>query len=118
MGIIDFSKLYELDYNLKNLFAVKQYWKEKSYFKMSNPRKTSCLLLFCGCSAKYKFDADELLVPRHSVVYIPEGTVYESLFFDCDNLVPATILKVSTSSTTGVPALITNELNTKSTSVW
>lgn len=92
MEIIDFSKLYELDFNLKNLFAVKQYWKEKSYFKMSNPRKTSCLLLFCGCSAKYKFDADELLVPRHSVVYIPEGTVYESLFFDCDNLVPATIL--------------------------
>ena len=31
MEIIDFSKLYELDYNLKNLFAVKQYWKENSY---------------------------------------------------------------------------------------
>ena len=92
MEIIDFSKLYELDFNLKNLFAVKQYWKEKSYFKMSNPRKTSCLLLLCGCSAKYKFDAGELLVPRHSVVYIPEGAVYESLFFDCDNSVPATIL--------------------------
>lgn len=92
MEIIDFSKLYELDFNLKNLFAVKQYWKEKSYFKMSNPRKTSCLLLLCGCSAKYKFDDGELMVPRHSVIYIPEGAVYESRFFDCDNLVPATIL--------------------------
>ncbi|MBQ6885675.1 MAG: helix-turn-helix transcriptional regulator [Clostridia bacterium] len=92
MEIIDFSKLYELDFNLKNLFAVKQYWKEKSYFKMSNPRKTSCLLLLCGCSAKYKFAAGELMVPRHSVIYIPEGAVYESHFFDCENSVPATIL--------------------------
>lgn len=117
MKTIDFSKLYELDYNLKSLFAVKQYWKEKSHFKMSNPRKTSCLLFFSGCSAKYKFDDDELIVPRHSVIYIPEGAVYESSFFDCDNSKPSTVLiefslylpDGSSFCAANVPTLLKNE---------
>lgn len=92
MQKIEFSKLYELDFNLKNLFAVKQYWKESTYFRMNNPRKTSCLLLFLGCSASYCFESVELFVPRGSVIYIPEGAVYESRFFDCDKSLPATIL--------------------------
>ena len=92
MQKIDFSKLYELDYNLKSLFAVRQYWKENSYFKMTSRRKTSCLLWFSGCSAIYKFEGYELFVPCGSVIYIPEGSVYESRFFDCDKSLPATIL--------------------------
>lgn len=92
MQKIEFSKLYELDFNLKNIFAVRQYWKEKASFKMSAPRKTSCLLLFSGCSAIYKFNNKELFVPCGSVVYIPEGAVYETLFFDCNKNTVATIL--------------------------
>lgn len=50
------------------------------------------LLLFCGCSAFYKFDERELVVPCGSIIYIPEGAVYETKFYDCDKLLPATIL--------------------------
>lgn len=92
MEIIEFSKLYELDYNLSNLFAVRQIWKENSNFKMTMPRKTSCLLWLCGCSAVYKFDNRELCVDRGSVIYIPKDAVYETYFFDCEVLLPSTIL--------------------------
>ncbi len=92
MKKIEFSKLYELDYNLSNLFSVRQFWKENTTFKMNNPRKTSCLLYFCGCSAYYKFVGGQLRVERGSVIYIPEGAVYETNFFDCDEHSPSTIL--------------------------
>ena len=84
--------MYDLDYNLRNLFSVRQFWKENTNFKMNSPRKSSCLLLLCGCSAIYKFDSLSLTVPRGSVLYIPEGAVYETKFFDCDTTLPATIL--------------------------
>ena len=92
MRKIEFSKLYDLDYNLTDLFAVRQFWKENANFKMTAPRKTSCLLFLCGCSANYKFNNTQLFVPRGSVIYIPKGSVYETKFSDCDNSLPATIL--------------------------
>ncbi len=92
MQKLEFSKLYDLDYNLRSLFAMRQYWKENSCFKMVNPRKTSCLLWLCGCAAKYCFYNNELYAPRGSVVYIPEGAIYETMFLDCDKRMPSTIL--------------------------
>ncbi len=92
MKKIEFSKLYELDYNLNDLFAVRQVWRENVSFKMMQPRKTSCLLYFCGCSAKYIFDDKELWVECGSVIYIPKGAVYETRFFDCDESSISTIL--------------------------
>lgn len=92
MEKIDFSRLYEFDYNLSNLFAIRQFWNENSVFKMTSPRRTSCLLCFSGCSAIYKFGSEELSVPRGSVLYIPEGATYETRFFCCDDALPATIL--------------------------
>ena len=92
MKKIEFLKLYDLDYNLSNLFAVRQYWKENASFKMVTPRKTSCLLYFCGCSANYRFGNDMFTVGRGSVMYIPEGAVYETHFLDCEDCVPSTIL--------------------------
>lgn len=89
----EFSKLYELDYNLSDLFAMQQFWKENATFKMSMPRRTSCLLYFSGCSAVYKYNGgEELSVTRDSVLYIPEDAVYDTRFFDCDADIPATIL--------------------------
>lgn len=93
MKKIGFSKLYELDYDLSELFAVQQFWKEGTTFRMINPRRTSCLLYFCGCSATYKLTNNRLVhVARGSILYIPEGSVYETKFFDCDGTLPSTIL--------------------------
>lgn len=50
-------------------------------------------MFFSGCSAIYKFNGGkEFTVSRGSVLYIPEGSVYETKFFDCSNTLPATIL--------------------------
>lgn len=93
MKKIDFLKLYELDYNLSNIFAVNQFWKENTNFKMTAPRRTSALLYFCGCSAKYSFnDQEELTVPKGTIIYIPEGSVYTTTFLECDTEIPSTIL--------------------------
>ena len=92
MKKMDFLELYELDFNIKEIFALRQYWKENSCFKMNNPRKTSCFVWFCGCSANYKFVGGQLEVPCGSILYIPEGAVYESRFFNCENTLPSTIL--------------------------
>ncbi len=78
---------------MSDIFAIHQFWKDNSNFKMTTPRRTSCVLYFLGCSAIYKFNEDEeLTVPRGSVLYIPEGAIYETKFFNSDNTLPATIL--------------------------
>ena len=92
MEKIEFLKLYELDYNLSDIFAINQYWKENTNFKMTTPRRTSGLVYFCGCSAIYGFNNTELKVPRGSLVYIPEGSVYKTNFFEVDDSIPSTIL--------------------------
>ena len=83
MKTIPFYELYETDYNISSLFAMRQNWKENSVFKMVSPRPTSCFLYFGGCSAEYTLpDGRVLGVENGSVVYIPEGAVYEIRFFD------------------------------------
>lgn len=83
MKTIPFYELYETDYNISSLFAMRQKWKENSVFKMAKPRPTSCFLYFCGCSAEYTLPDGRILeVEKGSVVYIPEGAVYETRFFD------------------------------------
>ena len=93
MKKIDFLNLYELDYNLSNIFAMQQFWRDNITFKMNVPRRTSCLLYFCGGYGKYKINNGvELSVPMGSVLYIPEGCTYETKFFRRVNDVPTTIL--------------------------
>ena len=83
MKIIPFYELFETDYNISNLFAMRQKWKENSIFRMIKPRPTSCFLYFCGCSAEYTLPDGRIInAEKGSVVYIPEGTVYETRFFD------------------------------------
>ncbi len=83
MKIIPFYELYETDYHISSLFSMRQKWKENSSFKMAKPRPTSCFLYFCGCSAEYTLPDGRILVAeKGSVVYIPEGAIYETRFFD------------------------------------
>ncbi|MBR5472553.1 MAG: helix-turn-helix transcriptional regulator [Clostridia bacterium] len=93
MQKIELMNLYEMDYNLGNVFAMQQFWRENTNFKMNVPRKTSCLLYFCGGYAKYVFgNGEKLSVPNGSVLYIPEGCTYKTNFFKYDNNLPTTIL--------------------------
>jgi len=88
----NFFSLYTLDYNLGSVFSMRQRWEQKGYFNMNTPRSTSCLLYFCGCSGEYREKSGRLSVPRGSVVYIPEGSVYKTRFMDFDDSGISTIL--------------------------
>lgn len=89
-----FSDIYSVDYNVKNIFVMDQFWNNNQQFSMNNPRPTNALLLFVGCSAKY-FDyktRSSITIPKGSLFYIPEGATYSWTFFDCEPQTVSTIL--------------------------
>lgn len=92
MKIENISNLYEIDYNINNLFARRQYWQTNGWFNMEKPRETGCLLSFCGCSAEYFFKNTKLYVPKGSIIYIPSGAMYKSHFSECEENCVSTIL--------------------------
>jgi len=84
------AELYDADYNITNIFAMKQYWKEHTLFKMTAPRPTACLLFFCGCDGLYNQNGKHFTVKKNSVIYIPRGSTYDTRFLNCHGC--ATIL--------------------------
>ena len=76
-----FSSLFSLDYEISDIVAMHQKWKEGDTFEMSYPRKTSAFLYLNGCSAKYICKNGESFVAKQgSIVYIPYGSVYRTIF--------------------------------------
>lgn len=93
MKQILFFELYAVDYDLCDLFAMRQHWKEGAVFRMEHPRSTNCLLYFSGCCGEYtENDGRRTFIPQGSVVYIPEGATYAWRFFDCSPETCATVL--------------------------
>lgn len=94
MKLSAFCELYSAEYNIKNIFAMDQYWNEKQQFNMNNARPTDALLLFSGCGA-YFFDnktKSGITIPKGSIFYIPSGSTYSWTFLDCDPQKVSTIL--------------------------
>lgn len=85
MKTIDFGTLYHTDYQLANLFAMRQKWPDRYVFRMEKPRSTNALLWLNGCSAIYRCDGRDTVqqVPQGAIVYIPCGAVYETEFLSC-----------------------------------
>ncbi len=54
---ISLSRLYAMDYQLKQLFAMHQHWKDGAVFPMHLPRKTSALLYFIDSKGLYTLPA-------------------------------------------------------------
>ena len=92
MQTVDFFSLYTLNYNLDCVFAMRQNWKQKGFYNKNHPRSTGCLLYFVGCAGEYRENRRSFTVPKGSVVYIPEGSVYKTRFFDFDGGEVDTIL--------------------------
>lgn len=80
MNIVAFDKLYHTDYNLKNIFAMAQPWKNGDVFKHTVPRPTSAFLYLKNCSAEYEFDGRTIEANKGDVVYIPKDSVYSTYF--------------------------------------
>ncbi|MDO5478461.1 MAG: AraC family transcriptional regulator [Clostridia bacterium] len=82
MKVVSFDKLYHTDYNLKNIFSMCQYWKDKDVFRHINPRPTSAFLYLKNCGVEYTMDNGKVVRGEEGdVIYIPKGSVYSSVFY-------------------------------------
>lgn len=78
--ITSFSELYTLDFELDDVFAVRQTWRNGALFQMSYPRRTNGIILLCGAGGKYTDTLENsFLAPVGSVVCLPEGSMYSVL---------------------------------------
>ncbi len=82
MKTVDLISLHTCDFHLGDVFAMRQRWRHRGFFLKPTPRRNGCLLWYCGCSGRYQTEGKTFVAPRGSVVYIPEGSVYKTDFFD------------------------------------
>ena len=62
MEVTNFSEMYSLDYDLKQLFAMNQKWSENQVFTMlDTPRQTSALVYYKNCAAAFTLANGEIL---------------------------------------------------------
>ena len=89
MKTLSFHELYTLDFTLSDLFGQKQKWIKGALFRMDHPRHASGLIYLNGCHGKYTNKRGEMIdAPAKSLVYLPYGSEYTVLNFDCGNGVP------------------------------
>ena len=87
MKVVKIESLYRSKYTATLLNAIKQKWTSGYVFDcMGEPKRQHLMLYFINCSAVYTLkDGRELVAPRNSVVYTPEGCEYRVRFTDCDH---------------------------------
>ncbi|MGM9683538.1 MAG: hypothetical protein ACI3XQ_08060, partial [Eubacteriales bacterium] len=51
-GIVTFSKLYTMDYEVTDFYAEKQSWCDGALFIRDRPRKSNGLIFLNGCSGE------------------------------------------------------------------
>ena len=80
------TELYKADFILTNIFSMRQNWQKVCRFTMDHPRPTDALLYFPNCRGIYEMpnQKEKAEVPRGSILYIPHGARYKSVFADTD----------------------------------
>lgn len=76
---ITFSELYTLDFEITDLFAMRQKWRAGTEFRMEHPRRANGLILLCGATGKYTGNSGSFFAPTGSVVCLPEESEYSVL---------------------------------------
>ena len=82
--LLPITELYKADFELTDLFAMRQVWKKGALFSMNVPRKNNGIIFLDGCIGVYtdcsgeKFTAD-----TKSVVFLPENSKYSVLNDEC-----------------------------------
>lgn len=84
MEVIDFKKLYEYDFNIYDIIAKRQHWKNGQKFCYATPRAQHGFLYLNACTATVT-SSDNSVICAHSgeFIYLPKGIVYNVAFSDC-----------------------------------
>lgn len=78
------SELYFADFELSDVFAMRQKWKSGAVFSMSQPRRTNGIIYLLGCTGEYRGkDSASFFANKRSVVLLPKGSLYTVLNLDC-----------------------------------
>ena len=109
---ISFSALYETDFNITDLFAMRQNWRNNEQFAMSSPRNTCALLYFekggAVCAAA---SGSKLTFPHGSLALLPAGSQYCWYFGSKEDLDTVSFLfEFLPCSHTGVPLSLHTEV--------
>lgn len=85
---IDLIDLYFSDFEISDIFAMRQMWKNGVTFHMSNPRKTSAFIFLNKCKGVYTdSDGESFTANEKSIVCLPQGSIYTCLNYSCSETV-------------------------------
>lgn len=76
---VSFSRLYGMDFELCDLFAMRQIWKKGVVFHMDHPRKSCGIIYLNGCVGEYTAATQKIPAPCKSLVCLPAGSEYSVL---------------------------------------
>ncbi len=105
---ITLDRLYNTDFEISELFCMRQKWVEGVLFRMDHPRKSNGILYLKGCSGTYTFSGRSFEAPRKSIVYVPQGGIYTCLNRDCGHSVPDAYLVEFNLKINSKPAILSD----------
>ena len=87
--IITLENLYLTDFELTDIYAMRQKWIEGVTYTRDRPRQSSGLIYLNGCSGVYTDRHGESFeAPQKSLVYLPYGSEYSVLNKTCGKAEP------------------------------
>ena len=87
MKIIPIEQLYQYNYSVDVINALKQFWKNTDYFSSINtPKKTNILVYFDNVSGEYTLkNGTKFIAEKGSIVYTPIGSEYSIKLFNFES---------------------------------
>ena len=80
-----FSILHKTNFDLSDIFAIRQVWRKQSVFRMDRPRRINGIIFLNNCSGKYTDDSENVInAQKKSIVFLPKGSRYSVLNADCN----------------------------------
>lgn len=104
MKEIEIAQLYDYDYSVTVINALKQFWRTiKRFSCIGRPKKYNLLVFLDGCSAEYTLtDGRKITAESGSLVYTPANSEYSVRFYD---------FKSNDSNTIGINFLLYDKSN-------
>ena len=105
------EQLSHIDFDVSDLFSMRQTWRENQVFNtISTPKPTHALLYFCGCRGEYTTpDGTIIPVEQYELVYLPQGSMYKTRFFQVTGGVQTLLVNFSL-RVRGIPCTLGDEI--------
>ena len=84
---VGIEEIFSLEYTIKPISALKQYWRYvKSFSCIGKPKGCSMLLYLDGCNAEYTLkNGEKLYCQSGNLIYVPKGSEYKLDLSDFEN---------------------------------